>query len=63
MKKVTVEAMFPELKGGNIYKTGQGEASSAKPAIARAFADVLKQVKGKRWTTVKTTITVVETTC
>lgn len=60
MKVVTVEAMFPELKGGNIYKTGHGRASTAKAGISRAFGDVLKQLKGKRFHTIQATVTVIE---
>ena len=58
MKHVMVEAMFPELKGGSIYKVGHGEASNAKPAIARAFGNLLKQVRGKRVSIIKATITI-----
>jgi anthranilate/para-aminobenzoate synthase component II len=57
---VTVEAMFPELKGGAIYRTGRGRASTVKAAISRAFGDVLKQNRGKRYHSVKATITIIE---
>jgi hypothetical protein len=60
MKLVTIEAMFPELKGGNIYKVARGEGSNAKAATSRAFGNLFKQVKGKRFTTVKCTVYVVE---
>ena len=60
MKSVIVEAMFPELKGGSIYKTGRGKASNAKSAISRAFADALKQIRGKHITMIKATITIVQ---
>lgn len=60
MKRVTVEAMFPELKGGAIYRTGRGRASTAKVAIGRAFGDVLKQNKGKRYHTITATVTIFE---
>ena len=52
----------PELKGGSIYKTGRGEGSNPKAAISRAIGHALKQVKGKRWSTVRATISVVEIT-
>jgi hypothetical protein len=61
MKLATLECMFPELKG-NCYRTGRGRASNPKAAISRAIGDVLKQVRGKRWQTIKATITVVEIT-
>jgi hypothetical protein len=60
MKIVTVDAMFPELKGQFIYKTGRGRAGSPRAAIAAAFRDLLTQVKGKRFHSIKATITVVE---
>src|SRR5260370_37741581 len=59
LKHATVEAMFPELKGAHIYKTGRGRASDSKAAITRAFADLFSQVKGKRIQVVKATITIV----
>jgi hypothetical protein len=58
-KHVTIEAMFPELKGGSIYKVGRGSATGVKPAIARAFGGLLKQVKGKRFQTIKATVTII----
>jgi|APCry1669192969_1035441.scaffolds.fasta_scaffold23465_2 hypothetical protein len=61
MKLATVEAFMPELRG-NCYRTGRGRASNPKAAISRAIGDVLKQVRGKRWQTIKATITVVEIT-
>ena len=59
MKLATVEAFMPELRG-NCYRTGRGRASNPKAAISRAIGDVLKQVRGKRWQTLKCTITCVE---
>jgi len=61
MKLATLECMFPELKG-NCYRTGRGRASNPKAAISRAIGHALKQVKGKRWSTVRATISVVEIT-
>jgi hypothetical protein len=61
MKLATVEAFMPELRG-NCYRTGRGRASNPKAAISRAIGDVLKQVRGKRWQTIKATISVVEIT-
>jgi len=59
-KLAIVEAMFPELRGSSIYKTGRGRATNNKAAIARAFADVLNQVKKKRIHQIKATITITE---
>jgi hypothetical protein len=59
MKLATVEGMFPELKGGNIFRTGRGRGAGSKAAIARAFADLFKQLKGKRISTITATITIV----
>lgn len=59
LKAATIEAMFPELKGGSIYKTGRGRASNSKAAITRAIADLFKQVPGRRIHVVKATITIV----
>lgn len=60
MKAVTVEGTFPELKGGFIYKTGRGRGSSTKVAIARAFGDLLKQVKKKQIHSIHATLTIIE---
>jgi len=59
MKLVTVEATFPELKGGFAQRTGRGRGTSARIAIARAFADVLKQNKKKQFHSIRATITVI----
>jgi len=61
MKLATLECMFPELKG-NCYRTGRGEGSNPKAAISRAIGHALKQVKGKRWSTVRVSISIVEIT-
>ena len=58
VKHVFIEAMFPELKGPMIYKSAHGEAGSVKPAISRAFGNLLKQVRGKRISTIKATIVI-----
>lgn len=60
MKLAFVEAMFPELKGKYIYKTGRGEGSGNKAAISRAMGDLFKQIKGKRVSVIKCTITLTE---
>lgn len=58
-KAVTIEAMFPELKGGNIYKTGRGRASNTRAATTRALRDLFMKVKGQRFQVIKATITIV----
>ena len=60
MKMATVECTFPELLIKHMYKTGRGTGSSARIAIARAFADALKQVRKKHVHTIKATITIIE---
>jgi hypothetical protein len=60
MKLAIADCFFPELRGPAIYKTGRGEGSTPKAAISRAIGAAIKQVKGKRWHTVKVTITVVD---
>jgi hypothetical protein len=57
VKRVAVEAFFPELKG-NAYRTAQGTGSSPKVAISRAFSALLKQTRKKRITTIKATISI-----
>ena len=61
MKLAIAECFFPDLEG-NCYRTGRGEGSNPKAAISRAIGHALKQVKGKRWSTVRATISVVEIT-
>jgi hypothetical protein len=48
LKVVTIEAQFPELRGGACYQRGRGTGSSVKAATARAFSDLLKQPKLRR---------------
>lgn len=60
IKNATISAMFPELRGGNIYKIGRGRAAGTKAAVSRAFGDLLKQIKGKRIHMIKATITIVD---
>jgi hypothetical protein len=48
LKVVTIEAQFPELKGGACNQRGRGTGSSVKSAIARAFSDLLRQPKLRR---------------
>jgi hypothetical protein len=60
MKQAFCEAMFPELKGPSIYKTGKGEGTNAVIAAQRALRHALRQVKGKRVTIIKASITISE---
>ena len=60
MKIAFVEAFFPELRGKFIYRSGRGEGSNPKAAISRAMGDLFKGVKGKRFSTIKCTITLTE---
>lgn len=60
MKLAFAECMFPELKGPSIYKTGKGEGTNAVIAAQRSLKHALKQVKGKRVTIIKATITITE---
>lgn len=59
MKIATIQGEFPELKGNNLA-VGRGQGSTAKAAIARAIADLLKQsnVRRKRITNFRATITI-----
>ena len=56
VKHVFIDGFFPELKGPMIYKSAHGEAGSVKPAISRAFGNLLKQTRCKRISTIKATI-------
>jgi biotin carboxylase len=60
MKIAIIEAMMPELRGPYIYKNGRGEASSIDAAVSRAFKDLRMQLKGKRASIFKCTITVTD---
>jgi hypothetical protein len=43
LKVVTIDAQFPELRGGVCNQRGRGTGSSVKAAAARAFSDLLRQ--------------------
>ena len=58
VKHVFIEATFPELRGGQMYQSAHGEASGTKPAIARAFRELLKKIPGKRVSIIKATISI-----
>jgi hypothetical protein len=50
LKSVTIEAVFPELRGRFAMPDGRGQASNLRAAGANAMRDLLKQVKGKKFT-------------
>ena len=58
MKLAFCEAFYPELKGPSIYKTGKGEGTNAVIAAQRSLKHALKQVKNKRISIIKATITI-----
>lgn len=58
VRHVFIEATFPELKGGQMYQHAHGEASGTKPAIARAFRELLKTIPKKRISVIKATISI-----
>jgi hypothetical protein len=64
MRRAVIEAFVPELKGQCDF-TVRGTGGSNKVAIARAFAALFKErkLRGKRITTVKTTIMLNEVVC
>ena len=47
-KVVTIEAQFPELRGGAVNQRGRGVGSSVRVAAARAVVDLLRQPKLNR---------------
>ena len=58
LRHVFIEAHFPELKGGQMYQHAHGEASSTKPAIARAFKNLLKTIPKKRISVISAKISI-----
>lgn len=60
LKTVTIEAEFPELKGGTQLQIGKGSASNVKAAGAAAFRDLFKKpaLKGKRVSAFKAIISI-----
>lgn len=58
VRRVFIQATFPELKGGQMYQHAHGEASGTKPAIARAFRELLKTIPKKRISVIKATISI-----
>lgn len=58
VKHVFIEATFPELKGGASRQSAHGEASGTKPAIARAFKNLLKTIPKKRITVISAKISI-----
>jgi hypothetical protein len=62
IKRVRVTAFLQELPAGHAYQDCQGSGSSLSVAIHRAVAQLLKLplVKGRRLTSLKLTVTVLE---
>jgi hypothetical protein len=60
MKIAVIQATFPELRGGYVYKTGRGRGSNAARATARACADLFRQVSRRRVTVFKATVSIFE---
>ena len=58
VRHVFIEATFPELKGGQMYQHAHGEASGTKPAIARAFKNLLKTIPKKRISVISAKISI-----
>ena len=63
MKRAIVDGFFPELKGKFINRSARATGGSSKVAIGRAMAALLKEVKGKRVSVIKATITLVDVVC
>jgi ribosomal protein S27AE len=55
---VTVEATFPELKGGNAYQSGRGAAGAWPLALKRAAQQLQKRIGRRRFSSFTATITV-----
>ncbi len=64
MKVVTIEALFPEMKGGRCNQQGRGRGSSVRVAFAAAGRNLFKQpgLKAQRYTTFTATVTVATVT-
>ena len=60
MKRATITATFPELRGSHCYKTGRGQGSSAEIAVARACRDLFQKIEHRRVTVFKATIVIQE---
>ena len=58
VRHVFIEAHYPELKGGQMYQHAHGEASGTKPAIARAFKNLLKTIPKKRISVISAKISI-----
>jgi hypothetical protein len=56
---ITVEATFPELKGGKIHQTARCECGGITAGVAKCLRDLLKRdgVKRKRLSTMKLEVT------
>jgi hypothetical protein len=61
-KKVKVEAFIPELAAGHAFQESRGDGSNLAVAVGRAVDQLLKlpHVKGRRLSSLKLTIAVLE---
>ena len=57
-KVVTINAQFPELRGGSAHQTGHGHGSSLRVAFAAAGRNLFSQPKLKRKRFTQFTLTV-----
>ena len=58
MKHVYLDVTLPELKGGAMYQTATGDGSTDNAAIARAFRELRKKIKGKRVSVIQARISI-----
>ncbi len=60
MKAVTIEATFPELKGGRYSQQGRGRGTTLQAALGAATRDLLKQkgLRNQRFTNFTATVSI-----
>jgi hypothetical protein len=60
MKVVTIDALFPEMKGGRCSQQGRGRGGSVKVAFNNAGRDLFKQpgLKNQRYTNFTAVVTI-----
>ena len=47
-KVVNVQALFPQMKGGQAHQNGRGEGCNVKAATRAAIADMFKHMKARK---------------